>query len=75
MKTPVIACDKREAFAQGEAKQSILSFAAGWICFARNDGCALVHACGRECEGNGGGGRSGVLGSRQAPADRPAIIQ
>src|SRR3954468_4042170 len=33
------------------------------------------HACGRECEGNGGGGRKGGLGSRQAPADRPAIIQ
>jgi hypothetical protein len=34
MKTPVIACDKREAFAQGEAKQSILSFRGGMDCFA-----------------------------------------
>jgi hypothetical protein len=33
------------------------------------------HICGGECDGNGGGGRKGGLGSRQAPADRPAIIQ
>ena len=33
------------------------------------------HGCGGECDGIGGGGRSGGLGSRQAPADRPAIIQ
>ena len=30
---------------------------------------------GRECDGSGGGGRSGRGGSRQAPALRPAIIQ
>jgi len=61
--------------------------AAGWIAsrslssgvhsrdpLARNDG-ALAHACGRDCDGNGGGGRKGGLGSRQAPAERPAIIQ
>jgi hypothetical protein len=47
----------------------------GLLRFARNDGCALVHACGRDCDGNGGGGRKGGLGSRQAPAERPAIIQ
>ena len=33
------------------------------------------HACGRDCDGNGGGGRNGGGGLRQAPADRPAIIQ
>ena len=32
-------------------------------------------ASGGECDGSGGGGRSGRGGSRQAPALRPAIIQ
>jgi len=68
MKTPVIA-------SASEAIHSFFSRQDGLLRFARNDGCALVHTCGGEREGNGGGGRKGGLGSRQAPADRPAIIQ
>ncbi|SDE86637.1 hypothetical protein SAMN05216337_103767 [Bradyrhizobium brasilense] len=31
--------------------------------------------CGRRCDGKGGGGGNGRDGSRQAPAERPAISQ
>ena len=80
MKTPVIASaseaihsffSRRDGLLRGACHPAALR--ADRV--ARNDGCAPAHACGRECEGNGGGGRKGGLGSRQAPAVRPAIIQ
>jgi hypothetical protein len=68
MKTPVIASASEAIHRPGLGLDCFVAYAP------RNDG-EPDHGGGGECDGSGGGCRSGRLGSRQAPALRPAIIQ
>ena len=59
--------------ARPKAMKSPVRFMARGL--AEAVGIGKAHDVGRECDGNGGGGGKRRGGSRQAPAERPAIIQ